>query len=122
MSTRQIKVSVEDRATPWSAAEARAQLSELGEDSVVILGASDDERCSLTIGVSGDLLRVLSAGKIAAYVAPMMGSHSRGGRPDLAIVPGHDPVSLRKAALLAHRLVGYHLMLALNAPDDIEVR
>ncbi|MBS1801248.1 MAG: alanine--tRNA ligase [Acidobacteria bacterium] len=60
---------------------------------VVVLGAANDGKVSLIVGVTKDLTGKVQAGKIVGQIAAMVGGKG-GGRPDLAEAGGSEPGAL----------------------------
>jgi alanyl-tRNA synthetase len=72
---------------------------------VVVLGCRQDDKVSLVVGVTADLVsKGLHAGKIIKEVAAIVGG-SGGGRPDLAQAGGKDPAKLPEAIAQARDIV-----------------
>ena len=74
------------------------------DDSVVVVGAVDGERCQLLVGVSKGLVSRVKAGDVVRQIAPVIGGGG-GGRPDLAQAGGKDPSKLDEAIEAAKALV-----------------
>jgi alanyl-tRNA synthetase len=72
---------------------------------VVVLGAAEEGRVSLIVGVSKDLTSRVQAGKIVGAIAAKIGGKG-GGRPDLAEAGGNDVAGLDAALASAKDVVG----------------
>ncbi len=90
----------------------KAQMRELVDglrgklgSGVVVLGASNDGKVTLIVGVTKDLTARVMAGKIVGQLAGMVGGKG-GGRPDLAEAGGNDPSGLDGALTKAAEVVG----------------
>jgi alanyl-tRNA synthetase len=71
---------------------------------VVVLGAAEDGKVALLVGVTKDLTSRLHAGKIVQAAAKEVGG-SGGGRPDLAEAGGKDTSKLKTALDLVYPLI-----------------
>jgi alanyl-tRNA synthetase len=71
---------------------------------VVVLGAADDGKVSLIVGVTKDLTGKVQAGKIVGQIAALVGGKG-GGRPDLAEAGGSDTGALDGALAKAGSVV-----------------
>jgi alanyl-tRNA synthetase len=76
---------------------------------VVLLGSRTDEKAVLLAMVSADLTAKISAGKLVAELAPLMGGRG-GGRPDMAQAGGKDPAGLDKALAAAESVLAKFLV------------
>jgi len=72
---------------------------------VVVLGAANDGKVSLIVGVTKDLTGKVQAGKIVGAIAAKVGGKG-GGRPDLAEAGGSDAGALDGALATAKDVVG----------------
>jgi alanyl-tRNA synthetase len=72
---------------------------------VVVLGAANEGKVSLIVGVSKDLTGKVQAGKIVGALAAKVGGKG-GGRPDLAEAGGSDAGALDGALAAAKDVVG----------------
>jgi alanyl-tRNA synthetase len=72
---------------------------------VVVLGAANEGKVTLIVGVTKDLTGRVQAGKIVAALAPLVGGKG-GGRPDLAEAGGADAGALDGALAKAAEVVG----------------
>ena len=72
---------------------------------VVVLGAADEGKVSLIVGVTKDLTSKVQAGKIVGALAGMVGGKG-GGRPDLAEAGGSNVGALSDALAKAAAIVG----------------
>lgn len=79
------------------------RIRQKSEDSVVIVGAVDGDRCQLLVGVSKGVVGRVKAGDIVRQVAPVIGGGG-GGRPDMAQAGGKDPAKLDEALAAAEKL------------------
>lgn len=79
------------------------RIRQKSEDSVVVIGAVDGDRCQLLVGVSKGLVGRIKAGDIVREVAPVIGGGG-GGRPDMAQAGGKDPAKLDEALAAAKKL------------------
>ena len=89
----------------------KAQMRELVDNlrgklgsGVVVLGAANDGKVTLIVGVTKDLTARLMAGKIVGQLAAMVGGKG-GGRPDLAEAGGSDVNALDGALAKAPQVV-----------------
>ena len=90
----------------------KAQMRELVDQlrgrlgsGVVVLGAGNEGKVSLIVGVTKDLTSRVQAGKIVGTLAGFVGGKG-GGRPDLAEAGGSDASSLDSALAKAGDVVG----------------
>ena len=94
----------------------KAQMRELVDNlrgklgsGVVVLGAANEGKVTLIVGVTKDLTARLMAGKIVGQLAAMVGGKG-GGRPDLAEAGGSDVSaldgSLAKAPEVVRAMLG----------------
>ena len=72
---------------------------------VVVLGAANDGKVSLIVGVTKDLTGRVQAGKVVGALAGLVGGRG-GGRPDLAEAGGSDVAALDGALGKAAEVVG----------------
>ncbi|MFA7692877.1 MAG: alanine--tRNA ligase [Candidatus Hydrogenedentales bacterium] len=76
---------------------------------VVVLGSDCDGKVALAAGVTKDLTNRISAGKIVAQLAPLVGGGG-GGRPDMAQAGGKDveklPDAMKQAPEIIAALLG----------------
>jgi alanyl-tRNA synthetase len=72
---------------------------------VVVLGAANEGKVSLIVGVTKDLTGKVQAGKIVGQIAALVGGKG-GGRPDLAEAGGSDASALDGALGKASEVVG----------------
>jgi alanyl-tRNA synthetase len=72
---------------------------------IVVLGAANDGKVSLIVGVTKDLTGKVQAGKIVGTLAGFVGGKG-GGRPDLAEAGGSDVAGLEGALGKAAEVVG----------------
>jgi alanyl-tRNA synthetase len=87
------------QAEGQDAAGLRALMDHLRDklgSGVVVLGAAEEEKASLCVGVSKDLTARVRAGDIVKRIAPMVGGGG-GGRPDMAQAGGKDIAKLPEA-------------------------
>jgi alanyl-tRNA synthetase len=70
---------------------------------VVVIGSSADDRVSLVVAVTKDLIPRVHAGQIVKQIAPLVDG-SGGGRPDFAEAGGKDPTRIVDALAEARRL------------------
>ncbi|MGH7850252.1 MAG: alanine--tRNA ligase-related protein, partial [Thermodesulfobacteriota bacterium] len=63
---------------------------------VAVLGAKDDGKAYLLVGVTSDLQKKYHSGNIVKELAPLIGGKG-GGRPDMAQAGGNNPEKLRDA-------------------------
>ena len=73
--------------------------------AVVVLGAAQDGKVALIVGVTKDLTGKVQAGKVVGEIAKLVGG-SGGGRPDMAEAGGKDPSQLDAALKSAADVVG----------------
>jgi alanyl-tRNA synthetase len=90
----------------------KAQMRELVDglrgkigSGVVVLGAANDGKVTLIVGVTKDLTARVMAGKIVGVLAAMVGGKG-GGRPDLAEAGGSDVLGLDGALGKVGEVVG----------------
>ncbi|PZD94169.1 alanine--tRNA ligase [Paenibacillus sambharensis] len=77
----------------------------LGGQTVMVLGAKQDEKVNFVVSVSEDLVKKgFHAGKLIKEIAARCGGGG-GGRPDMAQAGGKDPSKLQEALVLAEELV-----------------
>jgi alanyl-tRNA synthetase len=72
------------------------QLKDRLKSCIVILAAVDQDKVALAAGVSADLVKQYSAGKLVDFVAKQIGGKG-GGRPDMAMGGGTDVAGLAQA-------------------------
>jgi len=87
------------QAEGQDAAGLRALMDHLRDklgSGVVVLGAAEEDKASLCVGVSKDLTARVRAGDIVKRIAPMVGGGG-GGRPDMAQAGGKDIAKLPEA-------------------------
>jgi alanyl-tRNA synthetase len=70
---------------------------------IVIIGAVNDDKVNLAVGVTKDLTQEFKAGAIVAQLAAMVGGKG-GGRPDLAQAGGTNPQELTAALNFAQTM------------------
>ena len=63
---------------------------------IAVLGARDDGKAYLLVGVTSDLQKKYHSGNIVKELAPLIGGKG-GGRPDMAQAGGNNPEKLRDA-------------------------
>jgi alanyl-tRNA synthetase len=63
---------------------------------IAVLGARDDGKAYLLVGVTSDLQKKYHSGNIVKELAPLIGGKG-GGRPDMAQAGGNNPEKLREA-------------------------
>ena len=73
--------------------------------ALVVLGAANEGKVTLVVGVTKDLTGRVQAGKIVGTLAGMVGGKG-GGRPDLAEAGGSDVGALDGALGKAAEVVG----------------
>jgi len=90
---------------------AKAQMRDLVDQlrtklgsGVVILGAVENEKVTLIVGVTKDLTARIQAGKLVGLLAPLVGGKG-GGRPDLAEAGGNTPATLNATLAQAPQLL-----------------
>ena len=110
-STTQLKVMLQiigrwsdPRALKRADRQLVDRVRQKSDDSVVVVGAVDGERCQLLVGVSKGLVGRVKAGDVVRQIAPVIGGGG-GGRPDLAQAGGKDPTKLDEAIEAAKALV-----------------
>ncbi len=74
------------------------------QSGVVVLGSAVDEKVSLCVGVTKDLIGKVKAGDIVKQLAPIVGGGG-GGRPDMAQAGGKLPGKLPEAIAKAPEVV-----------------
>jgi alanyl-tRNA synthetase len=74
------------------------------KSGVVVIGSTNDDRASLVVAVTKDLVGKIHAGNIVKALAPIFGGRG-GGRPDFAEAGGSDPAKIADALDEAKRLV-----------------
>jgi alanyl-tRNA synthetase len=72
---------------------------------VVVLGAANDGKVSIIVGVTKDLISKVQAGKVVGVLAGFVGGKG-GGRPDLAEAGGSDVSGLDGALGKTAEVVG----------------
>ncbi len=85
-----------DGADAKSLREALDKLKDRLKSAVIVLGAADQGRVSLIVGVTSDLTAKLKAGELVNFVAQQVGGKG-GGRPDMAQAGGTRPEKLPQA-------------------------
>lgn len=70
---------------------------------VVVIASKGDDKLSLVVAVTKDLVPRVHAGQIVKQIAPLFGG-SGGGRPDFAEAGGKDPAGIPGALAEAQRL------------------
>jgi alanyl-tRNA synthetase len=90
-----------DRATLRAVADGLRQ--KLGS-GIFVLGAVEDGKVALLVGVTKDLISQFQAGKIVQALAKEVGG-TGGGRPDLAEAGGKDTSSLKRTLQQAPSLI-----------------
>lgn len=71
---------------------------------VVVLGAREEDKVVLCVGVTKDLMNRIKAGEIVKQLAPIVGGGG-GGRPDMAQAGGKHPEKLGEALAKAAEVV-----------------
>jgi alanyl-tRNA synthetase len=74
------------------------------KSGVVVIGSSTDERVSLVVAVTRDLVPKVHAGQLVKQLAPIVGG-SGGGRPDFAEAGGKDSAKIPEALAEGRKLV-----------------
>jgi alanyl-tRNA synthetase len=64
--------------------------------AIIVLGIADDNKVSLIVGVTKDLVPKIKAGELVNFVAQQVGGKG-GGRPDMAQAGGSQPLNLDSA-------------------------
>ncbi|MCM3880472.1 MAG: alanine--tRNA ligase [Vicinamibacterales bacterium] len=80
------------------------------KSGVVVIGSSNEDRVSLVVAVTKDLLGKVHAGNVVKELAPIVGGRG-GGRPDFAEAGGTDTAKIPEALAEAKRLLGAALGL-----------
>ena len=99
------KVKLMARTLPGIAAKDLRGLvddgkAQIGSGVVALIGVSEDGRAALSVGVTEDLVKTLSAVDLVKAGAEALGGKGGGGRPDMAQAGGPDG-SKADAALAA---------------------
>jgi alanyl-tRNA synthetase len=99
------KVKLMARALPGIAAKDLRGLvddgkAQIGSGVVALIGISEDGRAALSVGVTEDLVKTLSAVDLVKVGAEALGGKGGGGRPDMAQAGGPDGTKA-EAALAA---------------------
>jgi len=76
---------------------ADAGKTSLGSGVVVFVGASDDGKASVVVGVTDDLVGSLSAVDLVRVASAALGGQGGGGRPDMAQAGGPDATRAAEA-------------------------
>ncbi|MBI1363085.1 MAG: alanine--tRNA ligase [Proteobacteria bacterium] len=71
---------------------------------VVVLAAKGEDKASIVVGVTKDLVGKYNAGQIVGIAAEKVGGRG-GGRPDMAMAGGKDPAGIADALLAARASV-----------------
>ncbi len=71
---------------------------------IAVLGCKNEEKAAVVVAVSADLTSRVSAGKLVAELAAIMGGRG-GGRPDLAQAGGKEPAKLAAALAAAPQVL-----------------
>ncbi len=85
-----------DGADPKSLRDTVDQLKQKLGTAAIVLAAVNDEKVSLTAGVTKDATDRIKAGELVNHVASQVGGKG-GGRPDMAQAGGNDPARLDEA-------------------------
>jgi alanyl-tRNA synthetase len=64
--------------------------------AVIVLGIAEENKVSLIVGVTKDLVSKVRAGELVNFVAQQVGGKG-GGRPDMALAGGTQPQNLESA-------------------------
>jgi alanyl-tRNA synthetase len=64
--------------------------------AIIVLGLAEDNKVSLIVGVTKDLVSKIRAGDLVNFVAQQVGGKG-GGRPDMALAGGTQPQNLESA-------------------------
>ena len=76
--------------------------------AVIVLASVDGERVNLAAGVTADCMARVKAGELVNFVAQQCGGKG-GGKPDLAMAGGSNPVALAQALASVQAWVGERL-------------
>jgi alanyl-tRNA synthetase len=87
-----------DEASPQELRQLADNLRQKLGSGVVVLARAADDKVSLLVAVTDDLVGRLHAGKLVKQLAPIIGGGG-GGRPDLAEAGGRDASRLDEALL-----------------------
>ena len=80
-----------DDVDPKSLRDLVDQLKNKLGSSAIVLAVVDGDKVSLVAGVSKDQMGRIKAGDLVNFVATQVGGKG-GGRPDMAMAGGNDPV------------------------------
>jgi alanyl-tRNA synthetase len=64
--------------------------------AIIVLGIAEENKVSLIVGVTKDLVSKIRAGELVNFVAQQVGGKG-GGRPDMALAGGTQPQNLESA-------------------------
>jgi alanyl-tRNA synthetase len=64
--------------------------------AIIVLGLAEENKVSLIVGVTKDLVSIIRAGDLVNFVAQQVGGKG-GGRPDMALAGGTQPQNLESA-------------------------
>jgi len=64
--------------------------------AIIVLGIAEENKVSLIVGVTNDLVSKIRAGELVNFVAQQVGGKG-GGRPDMALAGGTQPQNLESA-------------------------
>jgi alanyl-tRNA synthetase len=78
------------------------------QNGVIVLGAAQQDKVFLLVGVTQDLTGKIHAGSLIKEIVKEVGG-SGGGRPDMAQAGGNQPEKLDHALSLAKRLIAENL-------------
>ena len=74
------------------------------KSGIVVLGRRDEDKVSIIVRVSGDLLDKVKAGNVIKEIAPIVGGRG-GGKPDMAEGGGNQPEKLDEAIDYSYKVI-----------------
>jgi alanyl-tRNA synthetase len=74
------------------------------KSGIVVLGRRDEDKVSIIVRVSGDLLDKVKAGNVIKEIAPIVGGRG-GGKPDMAEGGGNQPEKLNEAIDYSYKVI-----------------
>ena len=85
-----------DGVDPKALREIVDQLKQKLGSAVIVLATVSDDKVSIAVGVTKDVINRVKAGDLVNHVASQVGGKG-GGRPDMAMAGGNNPEALMPA-------------------------
>jgi len=104
VGTAKVLVTRVEADNPKILRDISDQFKDRLKSGVIVLGAVQDGKVLLLVGVTSDLTKKLQAGNLIREIAGEVGG-SGGGRPDMAQAGGNRPDKLDDALILARKLI-----------------